>query len=240
MAADAEGVASAAAAIRDLLSSAELEGNTGELTAVLANLLNPVLLCSKSELRQTALSLIHDVCRCQSVWLRVSKSSLLPFVRELLQAVADKALRANESEVWADLNLSVVHAIANSHRPTAYAALLELSRDPLLGGLAVRCLEKINRSLPQYLSVEESGNLKGLLRAFQSHIHALYRENGEAAVLTDECVMTCLKGICAASGLVEVGEFVGLHVNSSEERLLWKRLLKTYSAAEKRRKSTTE
>jgi hypothetical protein len=105
--------------------------------------------------------------------------------------------------------------------------------------LAIRCVEKINRSLPQYLEDPEKGdtNKNALLSSFQRHIHQLALNLGEQAVIEDECVQTCLRGICSVVGLVEVGEFVGLKVGSPEERLLWKKLLKCYSANEKRRKS---
>lgn len=236
----AEDLVKAASDLRELVNSPLMGEQAVHVVAALTKSLKPILNSNNSAVRQSVLTLIHEACRTHFLWIKVGKSALLPFVRELLQAVGDKNLRANEPEMWADLNLSVVHAIANSHRPTAYAALLELSRDPSLAGLSTRCLEKINRSLPQYLATESGSHLNGLLRAFQAHIHSIYVERGEAAVLGDDCVMTCLKGICSVAGLVEVGEFVGLHVASPEERLLWKRMLKTYSAAEKRRKSTTE
>jgi hypothetical protein len=173
------------------------------------------------------------------MWIKQSKSTLLPFIKDLLAAVNDKVMRACEPEIWSDLNLSLVHAIANSDRPVAYSALLDLSTDNDMKILAMRCIEKINRSLPQYLENEREGemNKNALLSSFQQHIHSLSQRVGEQAVIEDECVMACLRGICAVIGLVEVGEYVGLNVGSAEERLLWKRLLKSYSVSEKRRKS---
>ena len=209
------------------------------IVAAVTDCVRSVLQSEDSASRQSLLSLLHVSSRTAALWERMPKPVLLSFIRELLLAVSDKSLRSSEPEIWSDLNLSLVHAIANSDRPTAYSALLDLSTDPAMKVLAMRCIEKINRSLPQYLESEAGAeaNMNALLTSFQQHIHSLLSKVGELAVIEDECVMACLRGICSVVGLVEVGEFVGLHVGSPGERLLWKKLLKSYSACEKRRKS---
>lgn len=228
--------------IQDLLDSFPQEASSSAPTIItsITRVVRAVLVSTDSMSRQSLLSLLHVVSRTAGMWHRISKAVLEPFIRELLTAISDKTLRSTEPDIWSDLNLSLVHAIANSERPVAYSALLDLSRsDPAMKVLAIRCVEKINRSLPQYLEDLDKGenNKNALLSSFQRHIHQLALSVGEQAVIEDECVQTCLRGICSVVGLVEVGEFVGLKVGSPEERLLWKKLLKCYSANEKRRKS---
>lgn len=240
--ANGESLVESCAQIQDLLDSSPKEASGGApmMISSITRVVRAVLVSTDSMSRQSLLSLLHVVSRTPAMWHAISKAVLEPFIRELLIAISDKSLRSTEPDIWSDLNLSLVHAIANSERPVAYSALLDLSRsDPTMKVLAIRCVEKINRSLPQILEDPEKGetNKNALLSSFQRHIHQLALNLGEQAVIEDECVQSCLRGICSVVGLVEVGEFVGLKVGSPEERLLWKKLLKCYSANEKRRKS---
>ena len=197
------------------------------IVETLSSSLQSVLASSNSGIRQAVLTLLHNVTRIPSVWISLSgKTTLKNFLLELLHCVNDKKLRSFEPEIWADLNLSVVHAIANSHRPTAYQVLLDLSEDSALSGLATKCIEKLNRSLPQFLAEDEVKNLRAVLSALREYI----RENldsSENILLNNECIKSCLKSICSVAGLVEVGEFVGLHLGSDLERSIWKQLLKS-------------
>ena len=208
-------------------------GQDESIVEILSGVLPVVLSSTNSEIRQAVLPLLHQLCRKTSVWNRLSLPPLKAFIGQLLTVVADKNLRHTEPELWAELNLSLVHAIANSQRPTAYTALLALSREgELTKPLIARCIDKINRSL----STESDSRLEPLLKALQNHIHDLLVHNqDEAAIVADECVITCLRGLCAVIDPIEVGEFVGLHVRSPAERLLWKKILKTYSATERLR-----
>jgi hypothetical protein len=188
--------------------------------------LQSVLASSSSSIRQSVLALLHSVTRQGEVFEKLKRDVLKKFLRELLVAVNDKKLRSAEPEIWAELNLSVVHAIANSDRTVAYTVLLELSEDATLLGLVSKCIDKLNRSLPQFLNLNEE-NLFALLGAIKLFIrHSLHAEK-EADLIGNECVQNCLKGICTVAGLVEVGEFVGMHVESSAERSTWKLLLKS-------------
>lgn len=224
------------------LSEAVNEGTTSSKTVIetVTRSLQSVLNMSESEPRQAILSLLHKISRTPAVWTGIRKSTLCPFMKELLTLVSDKALRTAEPETWADINLSVVHAIANSDRPTAYAALLELGSEDRLQSLVIRCIDKINRSIPEYLANDGEKSLGLILTALHSHIESLMHRREEAIIIQDECIMACLNGVCSASSLVEVGEFIGMHVKTPQERLIWKKLLKIYSATEKRRKSINE
>ena len=216
--------------------AAEAITSLKQVTETVFLCLQSVLTCSNSPIRQSVLTLLHNLTRAGFLWPQIMKPTLKKFLRELLSCVNDKKLRSFEPEIWADLNLSLVHAIANSHRPTAYLVLFELiTSDTSLASLAIKCVEKLNRSLPQYLNETES-NLNSLLLAFKSFFRdSLTSADGEEALVQNECMQSCLQIICNLAGIVEVGEFVGLHVESARERAVWKRLLKSY--ADRRRKS---
>ena len=237
-----EKVTSSCLAIQQMIDDSETQPAAESITALkqvtetVFSCLQSVLTCSNSPIRQSVLTLLHNLTRAGFLWQQIMKPTLKKFLRELLSCVNDKKLRSLEPEIWADLNLSLVHAIANSHRPTAYLVLFELiTSDTSLASLAIKCVEKLNRSLPQYLNETES-NLNALLLAFKSFFRdSLTTADGEEALVQNECMQGCLQIICNLAGIVEVGEFVGLHVESARERAVWKRLLKSY--ADRRRKS---
>jgi hypothetical protein len=236
-------VASCCLAIQQMIDDTEMQPAAESITHLKQVIetvflcLESVLSCSDSAIRQSILTLLHNMTRAVFLWPQILKPSLKKFLRELLSCVNDKKLRSLEPEIWADLNLSLVHAIANSHRPTAYLVLFELiTSDTPLAALAIKCVEKLNRSLPQYLNEAET-NLNALLLAFKSFFRdILTTDGGEEALVNNECMQGCLQIICNLAGIVEVGEFVGLHVESARERAVWKRLLKSF--ADRRRKST--
>lgn len=89
------------------------------LIEVMAKSVKPVLIGEDSDSRQAVLALIHTATRMVSVWESASVREMKIFLEEMLVIVDDKSLRQNEPEVWSDMNLSVVHAVANCNLPTA-------------------------------------------------------------------------------------------------------------------------
>jgi hypothetical protein len=231
-------IASECNKLMNLIDHGDLHAGKAAIETLSKNL-SKVLVSGEPEPRQTILSLLHKVSRDPRMWSSVPGGVLRSFLQELLTLVNDKNFRAREPETWAEINLSAVHAIANSDRCIAYGALLRLrSEGTTLQNLVIRCIEKLNRSLSDFLVNDK--NMASLLTVLHSYIESLLMAGGEAAVVGNECVMICLQGVCEASSLVEVGEFIGLHVKTPQERLVWKKLLKIYSATEKRRKSITD
>jgi hypothetical protein len=207
------------------------------LVSVLADQLNLIIDSPNSDARENVMSLIHKIARMQTAWGKVTLETLRKLIFELLHVVSDRALREREPEVWANLNLSVVHVFANCDRGNAYSVLLSLSAQQQMQPLVLRCIDKVNRSLPSFLLEDVQKRLASLLWALQKHIHEVLKEGEESTVIEDQCFMASVSGICDCIGLVEVGEFIALHIASPQERLLWKKILKLYSATEKRRKS---
>ena len=235
---NAEKIAEICREISDILD----KNKRGSISAdSLVHALAETLKSMDSSVRESVFPLINKIARLPNAWTKVQLETLKKFVLELLTIVNSREYRESEPEVWANINLSLVHVLANCHRTNAYSVLLSLGSSTHMQPLVIRCIEKVNRSLSQYLQQDIQRRLPSLLRVLQTHVHeALKKDANETAILEDECLMASLKGVCDIAGLVEVGEFVGLHVPSPQERLLWKKILKTYSATQKRRISTME
>ena len=205
-----------------LESSASVQDS--RLIEVIAKSVKPVLIGEDPESRKAVLALIHTATRMVSIWETASVREMRIFLDEMLIIVDDKSLRENDPEVWSDINLSVVHAVANCKLPTAYAALIEVSGPkarPSIQGLALKCIEKLNKALPEYFeanrSIDNSATLWPLLGAVLAYI---------VSDSVTPSIQVSLKGICSAVSALDIGEFLGTTIPDKVRREYLKEVLK--------------
>ena len=222
----AEGSESIFEAFNDLADFTENDLQTASRNAgaVVAAVAEGVKVCSQNAQKYEnwgpLVRCVREISRSRPLWFALPVGVLKSFLAQLLNLVGFRTFRENCPEFWAELNLSVVHALANSDRLSAYSALLELGADdsPLLP-LVLKCADKLNRTLTGFLGegVGEERNLYLLLSSIKNQVD----KHGPSSV-----ALASIQAVCQIVGTAEVGEFVGLHV--TKNRLWWKQTLKEF------------
>ncbi|KAF4672470.1 hypothetical protein FOL47_000469 [Perkinsus chesapeaki] len=144
-------------------------------------------------------------------------TSIKNFLRALLVSLSDREFRHKHYADWQRANMAVVTAMSNAETTIVYKALLELSREDerkdQLRVLITRCIDKLNRELV------ESGSMGDI-----SPDGALAQSS--SAIKSDDSIKRIVQTVCQIVGFAEVGEYMGVYVNDSDERQGWKNLMR--------------
>ena len=192
------------------------------LIEAIAKSVKPVLIGEDADSRHAVLALLHTATRSTKVWETAQVRDVRIFLDEMLRIVDDKLLRQTEPEIWSDINLSVVHAISNCERATAYSALIEVSGTDLpssVGSLAIKCIEKLNKALPQYFEVADPSRAETALWSILDSVLPYTRNESHR-----NGWQTSLQGICTSVHAVSLGEYLGARIVDPDQRRFYKKI----------------
>jgi len=204
-------------------------GPTDRFVETVVKCVKPVLMAVEdTDSREAVLVLVESMTRNRSLWDSVHEREMKVFFKELLEILADQRTRQEQPQMWDELNMAIVHVIANAPKTKVLSVLLELLHiSGPVQGLVVKCFEKLHKATRQYIELASGDLAQAALWSMLNCYDDQIQLHGKS-LLDRQVFVNALNAFLADSDPLDIGMYIAANIPDEKRKLVWIKHAKRY------------